>query len=261
MSSARASTHLPRVLVTRPAHQAAPFCRMLSLAGFEPLPCPTIEIAPVDDEQYAQQQLSLLRTADIVIFTSANAVHCAEQLTPLNQSIPKTTRLLAIGPATATALKEHGLDAKRPYNDFSSFGVLQMPELQHITQLRVLLVRGERGLKDLPKALSAAGATLYTAEVYRRRLPSNTALLQNLLQTTPPQFISTTSNEALSNLLKLLPEKEHLHLWHIPLIVNSERGEHLAQSLGFCAGILRASPAGDKGQINTLKTWITQRLS
>jgi len=107
----------------------------------------------------------------------------------------------------------------------------------------------------------AAGAILRVAEVYQRQLPVNESFMKRLFHTELPQIISTTSNESLSNLVTLVPVEERPRLWHIPVIVNSERGEKLARSLGFCDDILRASPVGDYGQIRTLKAWITQRLT
>lgn len=263
LTALNANQHLarPRVLVTRPAQQAEAFCALLLEAGCEPVRCPTVEIAPIADTQLAREQLTVIRDSDVVIFTSANAVRSAASIFPLQEAVSKGTKLLAVGPATAAALHEVGLDAAIPTGDFSSQGLLSMPELQQIAQQTVLLVRGRGGLATLPNAIEAAGAKLHVAEVYQRQIPANGSILKQLFHSELPQIISSTSNESLSNLVTLVPVEERPRLWHIPVIVNSERGEQLAHTLGFSGDILRASPVGDYGQINTLKAWITQRLT
>lgn len=247
--------------MTRPAHQAEGFCTLLEAAGFDPVRCPTVEITAVLQPSVAQSQLQRLQSADIVIFTSANAVRYAEQLCPLSQSIPAQTPVLAVGPSTATALEHCGIKAILPEKDFSSQGLLALAELQQVAEKSVLLVRGVGGLPTLPDTLQAKGATMHFAEVYRRQIPDNASILKQLFHTGLPQIISTTSNESLSNLVTLVPQKERSHWWPIPVIVNSARGEDLARSLGFSDDILRANPVGDHGQISTLKAWITQRLT
>ncbi|MGB0864974.1 MAG: uroporphyrinogen-III synthase [Granulosicoccaceae bacterium] len=251
----------PTVLVTRPAHQAETFCRLLDEAGFEPLRCPTVDIAPVEKSPLLCAQLEELKSADIAVFTSANAVHFAQLLRPLSEALHPHADVLAVGPATAKALESCGVKAKLPQREYSSQGLMLLPELKNVAGKSVFVVRGVGGLPTLPDALNAAGAQLQLLECYKRQLPANASLLKQLFHTELPQIISSTSNESLSNLVTLASVEERPRLWQLPLIVNSERGEHLARSLGFSADILRASPVGDHGQISTLKAWITQRLT
>lgn len=247
--------------MTRPAHQAEGFCNLLDAAGFEPVRCPTVEITHTSNKPLAKKQLQWLPRADIAIFTSANAVHYAEKIVPLHQVIMPQTTVLAVGPATAAALHHYGVSATLPREDYSSQGLLALPELRQVAGKSIILVRGNGGLSTMPDALLSAGAKLQFAEVYQRQIPASGSILKRLFHTELPQIISTTSNESLSNLVTLVCVEERPHLWHIPLIVNSARGEQLARSLGFCDDILRASPVGDHGQISTLKAWITQRLT
>lgn len=249
------------MLVTRPAHQAEAFCQLLQRAGCEPLRCPTVEIAPPADPARVRDELAALRDAAVAVFTSANAAHFAHRAAPLPQCLGAATTVLAVGPATAAALAQCGVCAQYPEHDHSSRGLLAMPALAAAAGKAVHLVRGAGGLALLPDRLRAVGAQLRIIEAYRRHLPDNASLLQQILHTGLPQIISTTSNESLSNLVTLTAVEERPRLWHIPILVNSERGERLARSLGFCGDVLRASPAGDHGQISTLKAWITQRLT
>src|SRR6266487_2357886 len=87
-----------RVIVTRPADQAAPLVEELRREGFETVPCPLIEIEPIEDGPID------VRDYDWVIVTSANG---AEQLA--HRHVGDLPRVAAIGTATADALRAHGL--------------------------------------------------------------------------------------------------------------------------------------------------------
>ena len=88
---------MTRVLVTRPAGQAAPLAEALSRAGFEPVVVPLIEIVPIDDGPID------VDAYDWVIVTSTNG---ADQLAA---RIVGRARIAAIGHTTADALRVHGL--------------------------------------------------------------------------------------------------------------------------------------------------------
>lgn len=87
-----------RVLVTRAAERAQPLVDALRNAGFEPVECPLIETEPIGDGPID------IRDYDWVIVTSAAGV---EQLA--RRHIGALPRVAAIGPATADALRRHGL--------------------------------------------------------------------------------------------------------------------------------------------------------
>jgi uroporphyrinogen-III synthase len=87
-----------RVIVTRSVDQAAGLIEALRAAGFEPVPCPLIEIEPIDDGPID------VRGYDWVIVTSANGA--AELARRHTGDLP---RVAAIGGATAEALQAHGL--------------------------------------------------------------------------------------------------------------------------------------------------------
>jgi uroporphyrinogen-III synthase len=88
-----------RVIVTRPADRAQPLAVRLRALGHEVVLCPLIRVeslgdAPVDVSGY-----------DWVIVTSANG---AAELARRMQGRPR--RVAAIGPGTAAALAEHGIE-------------------------------------------------------------------------------------------------------------------------------------------------------
>ena len=87
-----------RVIVTRPASQAAPLVDALRRAGYEPVLCPLIEIEPIDDGPID------VAGYEWVLVTSANG---AEELVKRHRGY--LPRIAAIGAATASALASYGV--------------------------------------------------------------------------------------------------------------------------------------------------------
>jgi uroporphyrinogen-III synthase len=88
-----------RVLVTRPCNQAGPLLEALAARGFEAVAEPLIRVEPVSDDPID------VRGYDCVIVTSANG---ARELARRMTERPKL--IAAIGPGTAAALREAGLE-------------------------------------------------------------------------------------------------------------------------------------------------------
>jgi uroporphyrinogen-III synthase len=86
-----------KVLVTRPAEQAAPLSDALRAQGFEVVAQPLIEVEPLSDEPIAVEGY------DWVIVTSANG---AREL--VRRATERPERIAAIGPGTADALAAAG---------------------------------------------------------------------------------------------------------------------------------------------------------
>ena len=159
-----------RVLVTRPAHQAAGMVRKLEHLGAVVSRMPVVEIREPADTAPTDLALAQLRAGawDWLVFTSANGVHAL--LRRLDQ-IGRDTRdlggvkLAAIGPNTADALREYRLRADLvPGTTFSSEGLVEALK-PHVTGKRVLLARANRGRVLLRDALEAV-ATVEQVTVY-----------------------------------------------------------------------------------------------
>jgi uroporphyrinogen III methyltransferase/synthase len=88
-----------KVVVTRPTAQADPLVARLEELGHDVVRCPLIRIEPLGDEPLD------VSAYDWVVVTSANG---AAELARRLVSPPR--RLAAIGPATAQALRERGLE-------------------------------------------------------------------------------------------------------------------------------------------------------
>jgi len=161
-----------RVLVTRPAHQAAAMVKKLEHLGAVVARMPAVEIRPLADFAQLDRALEQVRAGewDWLVFTSANGVRAFfDRLYALDRDARDLgrTKLAAIGPKTAEALREYRLRADLvPPSTFSSEGLAEALK-PHVAGARVLLPRANRG-RDLLRAELSAVATVEQVTVYEQ---------------------------------------------------------------------------------------------
>jgi len=237
MSGALAGT---RVLVTRPAHQAENLCRLIEAEGGVAIRLPLLTIEPVANPAEAQRRLAGAHA--LWIFTSVNAVRHALPLI----GGPLPAHLAAIGPATAAALAAAGgAAAATPLAGASSEALLKLPELRDIAGQRILIVTGAAGIDALERGLSARGAVVERADVYRRvPLPYPPEAVAAALRRT--DVVVVTSSQSLEHLLRLTPEDSRKLLLRKPLVVPSARMVEKARDLGFLQPPRVAEPVSDQ---------------
>ncbi len=232
-----------KVLVTRPEKQAENLCHLLEQTGAIAVKMPVLKIVPTEPVAKTRAVLSRIHHYQWLIFVSANAVNFA--LGANNGKIPnlQDIKVIAIGRATSSALKNAGIDVDlMPKQGFNSEAVLALPELQQIKGDRCLIVRGQGGRELLRQTLEKRGAQVDYLEVYQRILPKvNTSAVNKLLDKNELDIITITSVEALNNLLKILGSKKQ-QLFSIPLVVMSERIGKIAVELGFQHIIISQQP-------------------
>ena len=186
-----------RVLVTRPAHQAADFMAALRSLGAEPIPFPTIEIRPAEDVRFLDQAIRRLggwsqrlagaRTAgqltdggsmefqtspyDWLVLTSANGVTAFwERLeqSGYDSRVLATVKVAAIGPATAAALKQRSIKPNLMPTVYTAEGILAaFDEAGPIAGQRILLARADIARKALTEGLVKRAAVVEEIAAYR----------------------------------------------------------------------------------------------
>ncbi|HXF84458.1 MAG TPA: uroporphyrinogen-III synthase [Anaerolineales bacterium] len=156
-----------KVLITRPRAQADDFADKLRSAGFEPILFPVIEIRPVEDNTALVRAIEHLEKYAWVVFTSANAVEVVFSLTPtpLPMGDEQRVRVAAIGPKTAAALRQRGIDPDFVPEEYVAEAIL--PGLGDLQGKWVLLPRAEIARADLPEAIAKAGGIPHEIIVYR----------------------------------------------------------------------------------------------
>lgn len=171
-----------RILVTRASSQAAALSERLSALGAIPVVFPVIRIVPPPDWSALDVALAHLYSISEeqpyyawLIFTSANAVRvCCERLGDLGYE-PRgitSTRIAAIGPATAAALARYGLSADLVPESYIAESVAahlitqSQQEGETLAEKRILLPRAAEARKILAVALQQAGALVDEIPAY-----------------------------------------------------------------------------------------------
>jgi uroporphyrinogen-III synthase len=239
------------VLVTRPASQAASLCEEIVKRGGTAIAFPTVEIEAV--------AATAASGHDLVVFVSVNAVAHGVRLIEKGP----TTRVAAIGKATAAALAQTSLPADIvPEAGFNSEALLAHPDLTLASGARVLIVRGAGGRELLHETFAARGLSVETREVYRRVRPVVADAVRNALEerwtNEGIDVVTATSIETLQNLLEMLSERGRQLLREATLLVASRRIAEAAAASGLNGTVIVANGADDASMIGALARWRTR---
>lgn len=199
-----------RVIVTRPAAQAAGFVRDLQALGVEACAMPLLDIAPAADPAAVQQAWTGLAPLALVMFVSANAVEHFFALRPPGAAWPASLLAACTGPGTRRALLAHGVTAivePPPGGPFDSDTLWLQLAPRDWAGRHVLVVRGESGRDWLADQLGARGAQVTFVAAYRRLAPRLDGAQQALLAAAlaqPGQFLwHFSSSEAVTHLAQV----------------------------------------------------------
>jgi uroporphyrinogen-III synthase len=252
------------VLVTRPVHQAENLCSTIEQQGGVAIRFPTLQIVGLenqaDNPATATNSLFQLSNRQWLIFTSANAVNFALKANGGKIAQLKTTRIAAIGKASARELELAGLHVSLiPENGYDSESLLAMPQMQQVNGQTILIVRGQGGREELANVLRSRGAKVNYWEVYKRIMPDiDSTEVVDLLEQDKLDAIVITSCEALQNLVTMLGTNYMKRLITIPLVVISDRIGRLAVEMGFTRIAVTESPS-DPAILNTVCALINER--
>ncbi|MET0377979.1 MAG: uroporphyrinogen-III synthase [Spongiibacteraceae bacterium] len=246
-----------RVLITRPRGRGETLAAAIRAAGGEVAEVPLLAVEPLDPQRDAElcrsvdARLQQLDRYDAIIVISINAVAMGlERASRFWPSWPTQPRWYAIGSATAEALQQWGVAASAPARGMYSEALLALPELQHMENQRVLIVRGIGGRETLASVLRARDATVEYAECYRRVEPV-LDLAERTALTAPVDVICVNSAETLANLWNNLPESARADVYRRALIVPSARVAEKAHELGF-QYVITAANAGTAATLDAL---------
>jgi uroporphyrinogen-III synthase len=244
------------VLVTRPAQQATPLCRLLESSGALAVRLPAIDIKPLADAHGLRQQLRALEPFDLIIFTSANAVRFGAAL--LDQQ--RDLMLAAIGPATARALSQAGYPVTiTPADGFDSESLLSHPMLARVGGRRVLLVKGLHGRELLRDLLTLRGAQVIVADVYQRERTHHSAATLAALEARMAaggiDIITATSAEIAASLLDMATPALRREFDRVHWLVPGARVAEAVRGRGVPAPILQADTAEDQDLLSAILRW------
>jgi uroporphyrinogen III methyltransferase/synthase len=157
-----------RVFVTRTRAQAGKLSAMLRDAGAEPLEFPAIKIVEPSTYTPLDDALKHVGRYAWVLFTSANAVEAVwDRLAPLDSRAFADCDIAAVGPATADALRAHGIEADLVPSKYTTDALAKALGRPVDARTAVLLPQAEDAPPDLQRALSANDWQPHVVPAYR----------------------------------------------------------------------------------------------
>jgi len=250
-----------RVLVTRPAHQAAGFMAELRSLGAEPISFPTIAIQPAADTRPLdeairrignwpgqhlkpsqldyQESTSSLRSPraqrqppyDWLVLTSVNGVTAfwdRLESAGLDSRCLASLRIAAIGPATAAALRQRSITPDLVPAEYTAEGVLDaFDRAGPVSGQRFLLARADIARKTLAEGLQQRGAQVDEIAAYR------TMPVQHGPLPPPADIVTFTSSSTVQG--------------YVNCLAGRSPAEILQDSQVICIGPITAATARELG--------------
>lgn len=223
-----------KVLVTRTRSQAGVMSDLLERRGAEAIELPTIEIRPARERVPLDERLRRLSTYDWTVFASANAVRALfDRLGDLGLDARAFwgVRVMAVGPATAAALRERGVIADRVPEVYSAEGAVRELDRESFGGRAVLIPRADIGGGVLERGLVAVGASVDTVVAYHTVRPEGATVRARSLIDDGVDAAAFTSSSTVTNLLGLL----------------DGRTEALSRAVIACIGPATAATARESG--------------
>jgi uroporphyrinogen-III synthase len=157
---------MPTLLVTRPDAQAAELVDLLRDRGVRSVTVLTVSIDGSSGVAGLDRMLTGLEGAAWIVLTSANGVEAlASRIAATGQAIPADTRVAAVGPATADALRAAGIRVDHVPAAYLTVEIAR--GLGDVRGRRIVLARADAATPDLRLALIARGADVEEVVAYR----------------------------------------------------------------------------------------------
>lgn len=155
-----------RVVVTRPRRQAAELANLLARQGADVILAPSAQIEASEDLTVLDDALDNVAQYTWVLFTSANAVDivCGRPAARILRERPPGLRVAAVGPASAAALAEQGIQVD--FVPSRHHGDDLAAELPLQAGQRILLPRSALGRPQVREQLAERGALVDDIPVY-----------------------------------------------------------------------------------------------
>jgi uroporphyrinogen-III synthase len=240
-----------RVIVTRPAAQAAEWVLRLQAEQIDAVALPLIGVAPAADAAAVESAWAKLGTQRLVVFVSPNAVEHFFALRPGGVRWPAGVLAGSPGPGTTRCLLDLGVPAAQtvaPAADaaqFDSEALWLQLAAQDWNGAQVLIVRGDGGRDWLADTLRGRGATVSHVAAYRREAPvfdaAQRSLLADALRAPASNLWYFSSSEAIDHLERLSADFAPLRWAEARALATHPRIAERARQLGI-AGVTECRP-------------------
>ncbi len=204
----RRPLHGRRVVVTRARAQASGFAATLRDLGAEVVELPAIRIEPRLEAAEVRAAAAAIGEYALVCLTSPNAVGLLfEALATAGRDARALAgaTVAAIGPGTARALAERGIDADVVPERFVAEALVKALAAVEVKGRRVLLARAAEARDVLPDALRERGAEVDVVALYEtvREQPDAGAIEA----AQAADYVTFTSSSTVTNLIEALGDR------------------------------------------------------
>jgi uroporphyrinogen III methyltransferase/synthase len=159
-----------RILMTRARHQSDVLGDLLREKGAEAIDAPAIRIEDPPDWAEVDRAVEQIDSYDYVIMTSQNTLpRLRSRFEYLGIPFQRLDRaeIVAIGEATAQAIRESGLRVDRMPHEYRAEAVVDLFTTEELENKRVLLPRALVAREELPRGLEEKGAIVEVVPVYQ----------------------------------------------------------------------------------------------
>ena len=240
------------VLVTRPDLAGQQLVEMLTQQGIFAIHQPLFRIESGRELPMLPHLLANLKAGDYLFAVSKNAVDFAHQtLQETGFSWRSDLVYFAVGQGTANHFSSKIEQSVRyPIQSENSEGVLDLPEMQDLTDKQIVILRAETGRELFAEQCVERGATIQKVECYQRiKLDDNLPEKISVAKRVGIDSIIVTSGEILSSLVEVTSEEDRLWLFDCSLIVNSQRIALQAEKLGWLPSKILLSAKSDNANL------------
>ena len=232
-----------QIIVTRPLHQAE-----FLLGELEALKLDSITIAHLPLLDIVPIEFSLPQQSfEKAIFISPNAVNLFTHWEQLSNC-----DLFAVGKATASAIQQQAKREAFSPAEMNTEGLLAMPQLQQVSEEKIIVVKGTDGRPLLHQELGKRGAQVATLDVYQRKIPDWAVQKKIVQQSSPHNVWLVTSAQAIDHLYRIKGLSEHPN-HQTKLVVSSDRLAEFAAKKGFTI-LGQSSGASDLQLVQCVKS-------
>ena len=202
-----------RIVVTRSRRQASTLSAALKVLGAEVIEIPLIEIVPPASYAPLDQALRQIARYQWLIITSANTIHVlAERMKAqdLGNSTFGGLKTIAIGPATAAAMRQQGWRVDLIPHQYVAESVVTALK-DHVRGSRILLARASMARDVIPGKLTRIGAEVDIVEAYSTVIPTGSVeKFQEAFGDAAnlPDAVTFTSSSTVKHFFALLHEAE-----------------------------------------------------
>ena len=196
------------VIVTRAREQASGLVKTLTDLGACVHEFPTIAVEPLDDYEAVETAILQLARYQWVVFTSVNGVKFFwQQLAAagLDSRIFCGMQIAAIGPATADALRERGINPDFVPEKYVAEHVVAGLLERGIQGSDVLIPRAKVAREVLPEELKKAGCNVTVLPVYETRLVQASGdEIVEAMKAGSIRYVTFTSSSTVENFFDLV---------------------------------------------------------